>query len=70
MAELFKTDKVNGHYHVVYVRNDGVGTTDSYSEHIHEVIEERIEGEDGSVTFANPQVMEIQERRPLSHGIT
>jgi hypothetical protein len=60
MAELFKTDKVNGHYHIVYVRNDGVGTTDSYSEHIHEVIEDRIEGEDGEVTFANPQVMDAE----------
>jgi hypothetical protein len=58
MAELFKTDKVNGHYHIVYVRNDGIGITDAVSHEPHEVIEDRIESPDGSATFANPQVME------------
>jgi hypothetical protein len=50
MAQLFKTDKVNGHVHVVYIRNDGTGTTDSFHHEPHEVTGIRAEGPDG-VTF-------------------
>lgn len=48
MADLFRTDKVDKHTHIVYIRDDGTGVTDSKSHPPHQIQDGVMFGEDHS----------------------